>query len=112
MNETATLTITTGPDRGKVYQLNDELVHLGRGPQNQVALSDLNVADHQASIVSRDGRYAIFTPVDRSVEVDGATIPSKRWVWLPTEAKIQVSDHTALQRLAAGNSSSDKLETD
>ena len=102
MSQTATITIISGPDQGKVFQLNDELVHVGRGPQNQVDLNDPQMNDRQVSIVSRNGRYAIYTPLKQAIEVDGAIIPAERWVWLPAKASIRVSDHTALQFVHVG----------
>ena len=96
MGKTARITVTSGPDRGKVFQLNEELVHVGSGAENQIALTDKSVAEHQASIVSRDGRYAIYTPLEDSVQVDGNVIPPERWVWLPASAQISVSQRTSL----------------
>ncbi len=97
MSITARITITSGPDRGKVFELNDQLVNIGRASENDVALSDPLVSDHQASITSRGGRYAIYTPLERVVEVDGNVIPADRWVWLPKSARVRVSDRTAFQ---------------
>lgn len=97
MGKTARITVTSGPDRGKVFQLNEELVHVGSGGDNQIALTDKAVADHQASIVSRDGRYAIYTPLEDSVQVDGNVIPPERWVWLPASAQLAFSDRTSLK---------------
>ena len=97
MVKTARITITSGPDRGKVFQLNEELVHIGSSAENHVALTDELVREHQASIVNRDGRYAIYTPLDQSVQVDGNVIPSEQWVWLPSSARITVSARTSFQ---------------
>ena len=97
MTTTARITITSGPDRGKVFQLNDELVHIGSSGDNQIELSDEALCKHQASIVNRSGRYAIYTPFDEAVEVDGNTIPGQRWVWLPATARISISERTTFQ---------------
>jgi hypothetical protein len=97
MGKTARITVTSGPDRGKVFQLNEELVHVGSGSENQIALTDQTVSEHQASIVSRDDRYAIYTPLEDSVQIDGNVIPAERWVWLPTSALIVVSKRTSLK---------------
>lgn len=93
----AKITITSGPDRGKVFELNDELVNIGHGPDNEVPLSDASLEDYQASITSRKGRYAIYTPLERVIEVDGNAIPADRWVWLPPHARVRVSPRTAFQ---------------
>lgn len=97
MASRARISITTGPDRGKLFELRDELVHIGKGTDNQVVLSDPSLADHQASIVSRNGRYAIYTSVAEGIEVEGNPIPPERWVWLPTEANIRISRRTICQ---------------
>jgi hypothetical protein len=93
----AKIVISSGPDRGKVFELSDELVHIGRDPGNQVALSDPSMAEVQASVVSRKGRFAISSPLDGVVEVEGSAIPAERWVWLPKSARIRVSDQTFFQ---------------
>ena len=97
MSSPATITITSGPERGTVFPLDDELVHLGRGATNQIVLDDPELPDHQASIVKRNGRYAIYATGDGAVEVDGNVIPPEKWVWLPVSARIRVSGRTALQ---------------
>ena len=99
MVKTARITVISGPDRGKVFQLNEELVHVGSGAENQVALTDDLVQEHQASIVNRDGRYAIYTPLDQSVQVDGNIIPPEQWVWLPASARITVSERTSISSM-------------
>lgn len=97
MSSSATITVTSGPTRGTVFPLDDELMHLGRGVANQIVLDDPDLPDHQASIVKRNGRYAIYATGDAAVEVDGNVIPAEQWVWLPTSARIRVSGRTALQ---------------
>jgi hypothetical protein len=97
MSSQATLTVTSGPDQGKVFQLREELVHVGRAPQNQVALNDSQLSDLQASIVNRDGRYAIYAPFEKAVQVDGNSIPAQRWVWLPPRARIRIGETTAFE---------------
>lgn len=94
---TARLVVTHGPDRGMWFNIGEELSHVGRGRENSVILSDPAVAEHQLSIVYRNGRYALYTPLEKSVEIDGSMIPHARWVWLPESAKIRLSDKTTLQ---------------
>ena len=97
MNSTAKLTITTGPDRGRAFELQGEMVHIGRGADNEVILADPTLDDHHASIVHRNGRYAIYSPRSMDIAVDGTNIPSERWVWLPAKATIQLTRRTALE---------------
>jgi len=97
MSEPATITVTRGPARGQFFELEAELVHIGRAESNQVVLEDTNLADHHASIVFRNGRYAIFTPLPDAVSIDGSAIPPQRWVWLPGEANIGLGQRTSLR---------------
>lgn len=100
----ATLNVTTGPDRGKSFDLTEPLTHIGSGAESQVLLSDPGVASHQASIASRDGRFFIYTPPAAEIEVDGNKIPPEQRVWLPDEATIQVSRRTSLHFVCTGGS--------
>ena len=97
MTDSATITITSGPDRGKMFQLEDEQVTIGCGADNAIALSDQTLDKHQASIVHRKGRYAIYSPLTDAVEVEGNVIPAECWVWLPETARIRISERTSLQ---------------
>lgn len=93
----AKITVTTGPDRGKSCALGGDLTRLGRSAENDLVLSDSELADHLASIVQRDGRYAIITMVPGGLEIDGTEIPVERWVWLPETAQIRASRRTSLE---------------
>lgn len=97
MGDRARLTVTTGPDRGRVFELAEEMVNIGRGAQNHIPLTDLQVAEHQATLMSRNGRYAIYVLRADSVEVDGNVIPAEQWVWLPDIARIKMSAYTGLR---------------
>jgi hypothetical protein len=97
MGDRARLTVTTGPDRGRVFELAEEMVNIGRGAHNHIPLTDLQVAEHQATLMSRNGRYAIYVLRPDSVEVDGNVIPAEQWVWLPDTARIKMSAYTGLR---------------
>lgn len=97
MSAAATITVTDGPDTGRAFALSDDLVHIGRGDDNQIVLQDGALADHQASIVRRNGRFAIYSPETGAVQVDGNDIPPERWVWLPRTAMIQLGGQTILR---------------
>ena len=96
MSVCATITVTSGPDRGKVFELAGEMARLGTAPDNEVIFSDPQVGDHHASIVRREGRFAIFTSVPEGIEVDGTVVPAERWVWLPETTSIRVGRRTAI----------------
>src|ERR1700741_109839 len=93
---TASLTVTTGPDRGQTFALTDEFIHIGSGPDSQVLLTDPLVGEHLASLANRNGRYAIFTPINDSIAVDGNSLKADQWVWLPPKATINVTAKTTL----------------
>ena len=103
MSDAATLTVSSGPDRGRVFRLDDELVHIGSGAENQVALRDVGLPEHAASVIQKNGRYAIYTPLGEVIQIDGSPIPAEQWVWLPAGARIRLSDRTSLQFAEAVN---------
>ena len=91
------IVVTTGPDRGKVFEVDEELIHIGRADENQIVLDDPSLPDHQASILRKNGRFAIFRPTDADVQVDGADIPTEKWVWLPNDVRLQFGRRTSCQ---------------
>jgi hypothetical protein len=101
MSDTAKITVTAGPDKGRVYDLTTEIVRLGRSPENEVAFTDSQVLEQHASIVCREGRFAIHTSVPDGLEVDGTQVPPERWVWLPEAATIRIGARTSFEFVAA-----------
>jgi hypothetical protein len=93
---TASLTVTTGPDRGQTFALTDEFIHIGSGPDSQVLLTDPQVGEHLASLANRNGRFAIFTPIDNAIAVDGNSLTADQWVWLPDRAAIKLTSKTTM----------------
>jgi hypothetical protein len=93
---TASLTVTAGPDRGQTFALTDEFVHIGSGSDSQVLLTDPQAAEHLASLANRNGRFAIFSPIDNAISVDGNALKADQWVWLPDRATIKVTPKTTL----------------
>lgn len=113
MESGAQITVTTGPDEGKAFSLSDELVHIGRGTDNHIVLSDPHLDEHQASIVRRNGRYAIYAPSAGGVRIEDNEIPAERWVWLPSTAMVHLGKETVLQLTcppAQNGSESDSVE--
>lgn len=97
MTALARISVLTGPDRGRACEVADEVAHVGRGADCHLALRDPDIADHLCSIVERNARFAIFTPVPDTVFVEGLAIPSEKWVWLPEVAEIRLSKRTQLR---------------
>ncbi len=94
---TCRIVVTTGPDRGKVFEVDEDLIHIGRADENQIVLDDPSLPDHQASILRKNGRFAIFRPTDAEVRVDGADIPAEKWVWLPNDVRLHFGRRTSCQ---------------
>lgn len=94
--QVAAIAVSSGPDRGAVYRLTEEMVHIGRGADRQVVLTDPEIADLHASIACRNGRYALYAPAD-GVLLDDTAVPAERWVWLPENARIRLTASTSLQ---------------
>jgi hypothetical protein len=112
MSTRAKITVTTGPDRGKSIGLSGDLLRLGRAPENDFVLTDTDLAEHLASVVERDGRYAIITTVPGGLEIDGTELPVERWVWLPEEAQIRISRRTILQFIQESNGAEEDSAVD
>lgn len=97
MNASARITVTTGPDRGRLLEIIDESVSIGASPESSLVLNDPLLAERQLSITRRGARHAIFVTGTDEIEVDGTRIPPDRWVWLPQTASIHVTRRTMLE---------------
>ncbi|MGQ0633842.1 MAG: hypothetical protein ACT4QC_04470 [Planctomycetaceae bacterium] len=86
-----------------------DVTRVGRGADNTLVLSDPDLSDYLASIVQRDGRFAIITTVPQGLEIDGIEVPAERWVWLPEQAQIRVSRRTALEFTTANGALADEV---
>jgi len=93
----ARLVVMTGPDRGKSFDLAEELTHVGRGGDNQIVLQDPDLGEHQLSLADRNGRFAVFTPISDGVTIEGTTLPPDKWVWLPEQAEIKLTRRTQVK---------------
>jgi len=96
MDKTAQLSVRTGPDQGQTFPLETELVRLGLGADNEIVLTDPALAEHHASIVYREGRFAIVTTHPDGLQIDDTPVPPERWIWLPEQASIRLSPQTML----------------
>ena len=92
----ASLTVTSGPDRGQTFPLAEDFTHIGNGSDSQILLTDPDVGEHLASVANRSGRFAIFTPINDAISVDGSLLKADQWVWLPSKATIKITPRTTL----------------
>lgn len=97
MNPSARITVTTGPDRGSLLEMAEDLVQIGRGDDNALILHDPLLDQHQISIMRRGGRHAIFVVGTDEVEVSGTRVPPDQWVWLPQSANVQITRRTTIE---------------
>ncbi len=104
MSDTARITVTSGPDKGRVYELSGEMIRLGRSADNEIVFSDPHMEELQANIVCREGRFAIHTMHADGLEIDGTEVPSERWVWLPETVTIRIGKRTVVDFTAGANS--------
>lgn len=103
MSVCAKITVTSGPDRGKTFELTGEMMRLGKAPDNELVFTDAQVGDHHASIVRREGRFAIYLSAPEGLEIDGTDIPPERWVWLPESAMMRVGKRTNIEFVVGEN---------
>lgn len=90
----ATLTIISGPDRGRTFAIDGAMVNIGLGGENEVKLTDNALSELHASIALHNDQFVIYSPESESVTVEGKVIPAERWVKLPVPARIQLGDRT------------------
>lgn len=107
--DTHRLVVTSGELRGRSFVLSEELTNIGRAEDNQIVLSDPQVAPHHATLARRNERYALYVPPGQTVDVDSAAVPVGQWVWLPNEATLGLSPQTTLQLQPIAN---DKAASD
>lgn len=93
----AVLRFIKGPEKGKTFEVRDQLVHLGRGPESECRLKAKDLQNYELSIVLRNERYAIYAARGDTVSVEGNRLPGEKWVWLPEEATVAVGDGTEFE---------------
>ncbi|HEY2249879.1 MAG TPA: FHA domain-containing protein [Planctomycetaceae bacterium] len=101
MSDTARITVTSGPDKGRVYELSGEMIRLGRSPENEVVFTDSHIEELHANVVCREGRFAIHTMLANGLEIDGTDVPPERWVWLPESVSIRIGKRTIVDFTAS-----------
>lgn len=88
------LEIVTGPDQGKSFPLNGELLHLGRGNDNTIILTDQGIGDFHVSIACQSGQLSLYANVQDQVKVGDHFLPGQQWVAVPAQAVVHLSSQT------------------
>jgi len=93
----AVLKFIRGPEKGKQFEVRDELVHLGKGEESHIRLHAKDLQDYELSIVLRNNRFAIYSSREDTVSVEGNMLPAEKWVWLPEHALVKVGQQTEFE---------------
>lgn len=96
MNRVPEIRVVSGPDRGKNFRLDEELVTVGNAADCEIVLNDPQLTDQQLTIARKNNRFAIFTTLAGTIDVDGMPLPAEQWIWLPQIARIQITRQTVL----------------
>ncbi len=91
------LEILTGPDQGKTFPLESELLHIGRGSDNGIILTDPLIGDFHASVSQQQGRLSLYANEANQIQVAGTLVPGQQWVPVPTDAKIHLGGQTEVR---------------
>ncbi len=91
------LEILTGPDQGKTFPLESELLHIGRGSDNGIILSDPQIGDFHASVSQQQGRLSLYANEANQIQVAGTLVPGQQWIPVPVDAKIHLGGQTEVR---------------
>jgi C4-dicarboxylate-specific signal transduction histidine kinase/pSer/pThr/pTyr-binding forkhead associated (FHA) protein len=85
------LYVIDGPDKGKSFNLNDDITTIGRSPDNDIRISDKGVSRHHGKFLKNDDK--IFT-VDlnslRGLFIDGEKIEPGHEVEIKKESNLRM----------------------
>ncbi len=91
------LEILTGPDQGKTFPLESELLHIGRGADNSIVLTDPELGDFHASVSQQQGRLSLYANEANQIRVGEASIPGQQWVSVPADVIIHLGGQTEVR---------------
>ncbi len=91
------LEILTGPDQGKTFPLESELLHIGRGEDNGIVLSDPGLGDFHASVSQQAGRLSLYANAADQIRVGSTLAPGQQWVAVPLDSRIHLGGETEVR---------------
>ncbi len=97
MAQGARILVCNGPDRGRSFPVAENVVHVGRGTENDVVLADPEVLDHHVSVICRDGQCAVATSTSGAVVINGNPLDADRWVLIDSPTRLQLSVDTEVE---------------
>ena len=91
------LDILTGPDQGMSFPLESELLHIGRGADNSIVLTDSQLGDFHASVSLQQGRMSLYANEANQIRIGESLIPGQQWVEVPEGAIIHLGGQTEVR---------------
>lgn len=96
----AILEVLTGPDQGKRFPLDVELVHIGTGAENHVSLSDPQLGEFHASLSVRGSQLSLYANESLDVQVGETRLPKQQWIPIPATTAIRLGGTTEVRIVA------------
>jgi hypothetical protein len=85
----AVIAIEGSADNGRTFQIEEEVVRVGRAPGSQIVLTDRAVPDTAVAVRYQGGRYHVYNRSTRPITVGGVTVaPNQSRPWPPGEAVV------------------------
>lgn len=93
----AVLAVLSGPDQGKQFPLEGELLHIGTGRDNGVVLTDPALGEFHASLSVQPDRVSVYANESQQIVVGEACLPRQQWVPVPEDASIHLGGTTEIR---------------
>ncbi len=75
----AVLEVAAGAANGPLHEVTSPMIHIGRGPHNDVVIGDVSVSDAHAKLQLRnDGWYVVDLGTTNGTHVNGARVAGER----------------------------------
>lgn len=97
----AILEVQSGPDQGKRFPLDGELLHMGRGTDNHIVLSDPQLGEFHASMSVSGNQFALYANESQEIQVGETRLPRQQWVPISTTEAIQLGGSTTVRILTS-----------
>ena len=89
------LYVIDGPDKGKSFNLNDDITTIGRSPDNGIRISDKAVSRHHGKFLKKDGKIFIVDLNSlQGLFIDGETIEPGQEVEIKKESNLLIGRTT------------------
>jgi len=90
-----TLYVIDGPDKGKSFNLNDDITTIGRSPDNDIRISDKGVSRHHGRFLKKEDKiFVVDLNSLRGVFIDGEKIEPGQEVEIKKESNLRIGRTT------------------